>query len=297
MRGIGAGPDPALGRVGRRVGVDVSGPDGDRYARPSVPPIRPTSTPPNSAPAPRERRGRAVRSAAGLVLAVVLGIALTAGPVSARPVQDPVETTIVGTDSVDTTNTVDTVGTTVVDPVETTVAGESEPTVQVDPGGPGSAEVDAENRRIWAVVGALVAVAIALTWLTVRYWRHTKPRPVPTPAGPPTKQAGTVAPAATKAPATSAGTGPPIEPLAVDDALDEVAFAPPTLEVPVVGAGGDEISEADAAEVARADHARDEAWQPRATGEQDRLVLADYEHHVRPTAEQRRAVFAASRGS
>lgn len=33
----------------------------------------------------------------------------------------------------------------------------------------------AEDRKIWAVVGGLVAVAVALTLLTVRYWRQTRP--------------------------------------------------------------------------------------------------------------------------
>lgn len=33
----------------------------------------------------------------------------------------------------------------------------------------------AESRRIVAVIGGLVMVALALTWLTVRYWRATKP--------------------------------------------------------------------------------------------------------------------------
>lgn len=34
-----------------------------------------------------------------------------------------------------------------------------------------------EDRKIWAVVAGLVLVAIALTALTVRYWRQTRPGP------------------------------------------------------------------------------------------------------------------------
>lgn len=37
-----------------------------------------------------------------------------------------------------------------------------------------------EDRKIWAVVGGLVFVALALTVLTFRYWRQTRPAPRPT---------------------------------------------------------------------------------------------------------------------
>ena len=33
----------------------------------------------------------------------------------------------------------------------------------------------AEDRKIWAVIGGLLLVALALTVLTVRYWRNTRP--------------------------------------------------------------------------------------------------------------------------
>lgn len=36
-----------------------------------------------------------------------------------------------------------------------------------------------EERKVWAVVGGLVAVAVALSALTVRYWFHTRPEKRP----------------------------------------------------------------------------------------------------------------------
>lgn len=41
-----------------------------------------------------------------------------------------------------------------------------------------SSEIDAENRRIALIVGGLVAVALALVLLTIRYWRTTRPVPL-----------------------------------------------------------------------------------------------------------------------
>lgn len=42
-----------------------------------------------------------------------------------------------------------------------------------------------EARKIWAVIGGLLLVAVALTILTVRYWRHTRPVRVPSPSSKP----------------------------------------------------------------------------------------------------------------
>jgi len=40
-----------------------------------------------------------------------------------------------------------------------------------------------EDRKIWAVIGGLVLVALALTAITVRYWRQTRPAPKPAKTG------------------------------------------------------------------------------------------------------------------
>ncbi len=284
----------------RAVSVDVSGPDRARYAWPSVPPLPVPPTSPTARPSGRAGTARRALTGAGLTLAVALGVVFAPAAAGARPAQDSVETTVPGTDTTDLGVT-DTTASTTTEVSETTVAGESAPTVQVDPGGPGSDEVAAENRRIWAVVAALVAVALALTLLTVRYWRHTKPGPrAQSAAGDQpdlTSDGAVVAAGAAAAPAgaATAGTSADVEsPAAVD--VEEMSFAPPTLEVPVVvGAAAAGADAEQAAAAAKADHDPDEAWQPRATGEQERLVLADYEHHVRPTADQRRAAFASSR--
>lgn len=39
--------------------------------------------------------------------------------------------------------------------------------------------VPGEERKVWAVVGGLVAVAVALSALTIRYWIHTRPEKRP----------------------------------------------------------------------------------------------------------------------
>lgn len=59
----------------------------------------------------------------------------------------------------------------------TTVGGDDlivENPLGTEPGEQVGASAD-EDRKIWAVVAALVAVAAALTVLTVRYWRQTRP--------------------------------------------------------------------------------------------------------------------------
>ena len=83
-----------------------------------------------------------------------------------------------------------------------------------------------ENRKIWMVVGGLVAVAIGLTVLTVRYWNQTRP-------------------------------------------------------VPVALAGADHV-------------AADEQWEPRGTGENDRIEAAIAGRPVRPDRAQREAAYRAA---
>lgn len=39
-----------------------------------------------------------------------------------------------------------------------------------------------QERKVWAVIGGLLLVALALTIITVRYWRQTKPSQAPPPS-------------------------------------------------------------------------------------------------------------------
>ncbi|MEZ5178960.1 MAG: hypothetical protein R2746_12010 [Acidimicrobiales bacterium] len=208
--------------------------------------------------------------------------------------------------------------------------------------GAGSKRVADENRKIWAVVGGLVFVALALTLLTIRYWRKTRPVPVDVPAMVPADAATAAALTATPEPATAEG-GPATEPVpavpavavepttspagdaATDAAVPEVDEPAPAAALegpaspwaPAAGAGaaasaidpieetGDEtapvpVVDAPAVEpaaarraVAGADHAAaDEAWEPRGTGEHERVVVAPASRPRRLTPEQRAALFA-----
>ena len=121
-----------------------------------------------------------------------------------------------------------------------------------------SAEIDAENRRILLIVGALVAVALALLLLTIRYWRATRP--------------------------VVADTSVPDEDMEGEDE-DVVIAQKALLEVPpTVGRTGRRSRRA----VAGADHASvDDEWEPRATGEQPRIDPPTTGRTVRPSSQQR----------
>lgn len=226
-------------------------------------------------------------AAALLILAVALG---SAGPAAARPTQDGLDTS--------TTTVTDASAVTTTIPSTTTTGGGE---ISVAEGGPGSAEVAAENRKIWAVVAALVAVAIALTLLTIRYWRQTRPaRPAssqddrPEPVLPPAElavdeeavedEAFEVDEPVVVVPAIAAAEAASVAP-SIDDLEDEL-FAPPTLEVPVVVPGVDPLA-------GMADDDADESW-ARRTGEHRAVVAPDLPRIVRPTPDQRRAAFAAA---
>jgi len=156
-------------------------------------------------------------------------------------------------------------------------------------------------------------VAIALTLLTIRYWRQTRPaRPAPSqddrpePVLPPAELAVAdeavedeaveldepvaldepveVDEPAEVVPAIAAAEPASVAP-SIDDLEDEL-FAPPTLEVPVVVPGVDPLA-------GMADDDADESWAPR-TGEHRAVVAPDLPRIVRPTPDQRRAAFAAA---
>lgn len=267
------------------------------------------------------------------VLALALAVVVGAGPASARAAQDP---GVTATFEVATTTTTLAGSSTTVPAtagVTTTAAGgDGAPDV-----GAGSKRVADENRKIWAVVAGLVLVALALSVLTIRYWRRTRPVPIevrpmqPTEAAlavaltsTPTEGEGSaVAPEAegSEEPVADAPVGDapvvesaepvetvetaeaveddePVVPAAwapaaaavVDDPLDDPADD--TAPVPVVDAPEAEPGTARRA-VAGADHAgADEAWEPRGTGEHERVVVASTARPNRLTAEQRAALFA-----
>lgn len=117
-----------------------------------------------------------------------------------------------------------------------------------------AAEVAAENRRIWLVVGGLVLVAIALMLVTIRYWRQTRPVAV-----------------------TADLEDHPVE---AEDESDR----------------GRREGRRSRRSVAGADHATaDSTWEPRGTGEHDRIDPAPAIHRARITADQRRAAYEAAR--
>lgn len=119
-------------------------------------------------------------------------------------------------------------------------------------------EVAAENRRIWLVVGGLVVVAIALMLVTIRYWRQTRPVAV-----------------------TAEPEDRPVEAEA---------------EVEAESDRGRREGRRSRRSVAGADHATaDSAWEPRGTGEHDRIDPAPAVRRARISSEQRRAAYEAAR--
>jgi hypothetical protein len=109
--------------------------------------------------------------------------------------------------------------------------------------GPTSRPLFTESRKILAIIGGLVFVALALTLLTVRYWRITKPVPLPVDDPPSAVDAAALDPA--DAPLFIGDLDPPLAPI--------------TTEVPSVAA---------------ADHRPDATWEPRGTGEHAAIRVA-----------------------
>ena len=98
----------------------------------------------------RHTRWSLVTLASGLVLATTLTV-MSPAPASSLPLSGLVA------EQQDQTSATTTVGSTSVPVVEEEL---------------GSSE--AENRKVWAVVAGLVAVAVALSVLTIRYWSQTR---------------------------------------------------------------------------------------------------------------------------
>ncbi|CAN5576145.1 hypothetical protein BH10ACT1_BH10ACT1_37500 [soil metagenome] len=166
-------------------------------------------------------------------------------PAAAAPRQDPTATTALDPTATTAPTATGLAPTTTAAVTTTTAAA----------GGPDTDKVAEEDRKIWLVVGGLVAVAIALLLLTIRYWRHTKPVPLDA------------------------------APVAADDA------AAPSGRRGRRGERGRHSRRA----VAGADHATaDEGWEPRGTGEHQRTEAPSAATSSRPTAEQRAAAYAAA---
>lgn len=204
----------------------------------------------------------------GMALALSLsGAVVVAGPVAASPAlpSAPERAAQVPTD--------DTTGDQI--PVEETPAEETpaDDTVAEDPGVDAadddpesdSGAVDAENRRILLIIIGLVAVAIAIALLTIRYWRQTKP------VLPQTDDVDDGSPAD--------------DPEAGDDPYADL-FEPVA-----------ESSRRSRRAVAGADHPEaDEQWVPRGTGEHDRIEVAEASTISKPSGDQRAAAFRAKNG-
>jgi hypothetical protein len=121
-----------------------------------------------------------------------------------------------------------------------------------------------ESRKVAAIIGALVFVAFALTLLTIRYIRMTKPIPL--------------APAAPDAAVPAPEPAPEVAPEPAPVARDPDPVAPATEPVQTVAptpASDDPV----------ADHVEaDAAWEPRGTGEHPAVAAV-----ARPNAGARRA--------
>jgi len=147
--------------------------------------------------------------------------------------------------------------------------------------GAGSRRVADENRKIWVVVAGLVAVAVALAWLTIRYWRHTRPvrQPVHSTDGAATTE--TLAPTLELSPAPGRELEP--TPTSTNGRGDDQPAG-----------NGDGSGRHSRRAVAGADHVTvDEAWEPRGTGEYERIVVPAADRSPRPNRSQRAAAYEA----
>lgn len=291
--------------TGRARGGGVTRQCGGRYDLAPVAAVHPRPTSARSGPLAAPRRTRVVVAVGALALAALLGTA----PAAARPAQDPGATSV-PIDASSTTSPAFTTTTVAAVPAEEPVAPEADDAGTV---GTSGRRVADENRKIWGVVAGLVLVAIALSLLTIRYWRKTRPVPPTTGLMLPTDAALAVALASTPEPSTpepstreasgeaSAGDGPAPEPSGeqtpgvsiVGGVHDDPVYdaGNDTAPVPVVDAPDAEPASARRA-VAGADHATaDEAWEPRGTGEHERVVVPAV-RATRLSAEQRAALFA-----
>ena len=193
---------------------------------------------PSTSHRPRVGITRAVLALAAL--AAVLGLAVA--PAGATVAQEP-EVTVDPSLDPSASSTAPATGEETVPTSEAAPGGDTSTTPTASDG---SSAVDDENRKVWMVVAGLVAVAIALIALTVWYWFRTRPVPVAEPTR-----------ARERAPAQKRAGSPPAVPVApIGDDYDDLWVE----------------SEPSRMAVAGADHSTADAdWEPRGTGEHDRV--------------------------
>lgn len=191
--------------------------------------------------------GRRWLAAAGLTVVLTVFGGGIAGVATASPAQDPAITTTSGAFGTEPLGAADASTTTATTTSGTPAAEETTPTASGR-----SEEIAEENRRIALIVGGLIVVAVALLLLTIRYWRATRPV------------------------------------LAVADDVDGAERSQDDLAVDFDARSDDRRGRRSRRAVAGADHAgADEAWEPRATGEQPRIDLPSAVRTVRPSKQQR----------
>jgi hypothetical protein len=145
----------------------------------------------------------------------------------------------------------------------------------------------ADDRKIFLVVGGLVAVALALSLLTIRYWRITRPVPV----GDLDAHRG---PTAAPAPdADRRGSTIDLDALDDDDIFVHTAPVPTVAPTPEPAAAAPEPAPGGAA---GQDHVgADDDWRSRATGEHPIVEPRSGPGIVRPSRDQRAAALQAAR--
>lgn len=304
-------------------GPDVPAEQADRYD-----PVAVAAVPDLSRPMlARARSTIGLLAALGLTLLVIAASAVgSADPASARAVRTVGGSAAFRADAI--TSSASQASDTGAD-VTTTEPGTATPLTSSGADGTGSSA--SEDRKVWAVVGGLVAVALALSLLTIRYWRQTRPMPVRSGRGPgryarghgddgldlddgallfgDLARGGTAISSepepSTPQPSTTASPSNRPAQLEVGPA-EEVGAEPVAAEPSDVRSGVVESSVVEsslvepAAETADpadpADHARADAdWEPHATGELPRIDRVPSGPAARPTREARAAILRAAR--
>lgn len=211
-----------------------------------------------------------------LLCALVFGAALLSGPVAvAAPAQDPGAT--FGGGGVETTTTVPAATTT----TESNATNQTLVESEESPDQP----LFTENRKVAAVIGGLVLVALALLLLTVRYVRVTKPVARAAEEGlpmlPPTLELNDESVFVVADPEAAK----PSEEVVANDA--PVWSPPPAPAAPAVSA---------LAAASGADHdAADDDWEPR-TGEHERVEIPSGATMARPGVAARRKALGVDAG-
>lgn len=235
-------------------------------------------------------------------LAVALGLfgIVFAGSVAvdAAPSQVPTSVATQGTPT--TTQDLLAPTTSIIGPTTTAAGGAGATSTTSDNGAAKDKAAD-DNRRVWYVVAGLVAIAVALTGLTIWYWFRTRPSSrVAEGGGSPGRHGRGSAPVDHEPPAavvaprdvTGAVDGAPVTPVR---GIQQVTV-PANVRAAALGAGATQHAEHRPLTAADApDHdASDQDWAPRGTGEHDR-VEGDRPAIPRPDRSARAAALERAR--